>query len=453
MLALPAALLLFATPTAADATRLAKSQSWEELYLAWASVEAKGFGKKDAQAIGKALAKGCQALLGDDAVMAWGLGEKSAAFSPTAEGLYCWGLAARRTEQRESAETAFRDGMKRFPKDGRFPLELGRLLADEGDSSGAAAALKAVPAKSKEAKEAQALLQESRPPKAEEVASADLPPLPAGKTEAPRREGGPPPPRAPPPSGLSGLGYESSVDGEGRRVRQNAYFRFLYFNAQRDFGQRADYEGSVQAALEEARTASRRLMGVAREQPVDVILYSREEFRLHHGPQAAMAIAGFYSENAIRMNDSAEIAPRTQVTLVHEYVHAVMDELVSFNDGALPTWMHEGLAEYVEWRYQGQDRPTLDQAKALGSLARQKKLPSVAGMSRGPLIGMRDPALAYALAGCAVKWMVQKAGMSAVIELIRDAGQGTPFPKAFARHLGKELSALDEELSSDLATF
>src|SRR6185436_2190694 len=101
--------------------------------------------------------------------------------------------------------------------------------------------------------------------------------------------------------------YESGVDEEGRRTRGNQYFRFRYFNGQRDFGQRADYEGRVQSALEEARQASNRLLGQARQSPTDVILYSKAEFVMHHGAQAARAIAGFYSENAIRMNDSAEI--------------------------------------------------------------------------------------------------------------------------------------------------
>jgi len=453
-LALTLTLLLSAAPTAADATRLAKAEAWEELYLAWASASPKGHKKKDAQAIGAALAKGCQALLGDDAAMAYGLGEKAAAFSPTADALYCLGLAARRGEQHAEAEAAFRDGMKRFPKDGRFALELGRLLADEGDARGAEAALAAVPPKSKQAAEARALasqLSGSTPvPRAGadgaaagEGSDADA----AFVTPPPRRGSAPPPAR----QTTGSMSYESSVDGEGRRVRQNAYFRFLYFNARRDFGQRADYEGRVQAALEEARAAARRLLGVAREQPIDVILYSRDEFRLHHGPQAAAYIAGFYSENAIRMNDSAEITASTQVTLVHEYVHAVVDELVAFNGHALPTWFQEGIAEYVEWRYQGQEKPELNQAKALSQLAKQGDLPPVAAMSQGPLVGMRNPQLAYALSGCAVRWMVQKAGMPAVIALIRDTGGGLPFAKAFERHMGKDLAGLDEELRRDLA--
>lgn len=462
MLALALSMTLAASPSAADAKRLAKAQSWEELYLAWAAIEPKGYGKKDAQAIGLALAQGCAALLGDDAVMAYGLGEKAAAFEPSADALYCLGLSGRRTEQRASAEGAFRTGMKRYAKDGRFPLELGRLLADEGDAAGALAALGRVPAKAKEAAEAKALAAQVKGAKANgsgdgAVAATTVRPPDDDDLElpppSPERRGGAPPPRPPSSTSLSGLGYESSVDAEGRRVRQNSYFRFLYFNAKRDFGQRADYEGSVQAALEEARASAKRILGVSREQPVDVILYSRDEFRLHHGPQAAAAVAGFYSENAIRMNDSAEINQHNQVTLVHEYTHAVVDELLDFNGRALPTWMQEGIAEFVEWRYQGQDRPEIALAKPLGQLARQKQLPSVATMSQGPLIGMRNPALAYALSGCAVKWMVQKAGMAEVIALIRDAGHGTPFPQAFEQHMGKDLASLDEELESDLSSF
>lgn len=450
-----AAFVLGAGPTVADAKRLAKAGAWDELYLGWAAVDPKPYAKKDASVIAQALGQGCAALLPDDAALAFGLGEKSAAFAPTAEGLYCLGLAARRTEQRAAAEGAFRLGQKRFPKDGRFPLELGRLLLDEGDTAGGLAVLKAVPAKAKEAAEARALIAQRAASKAPAAPDDDGPLAIAPPGSSTSRPGVEATPLREPPRGTSpsGLGYESGVDEEGRRFRQNAYFRFVYFNAQRDFGQRADYEGRVQAALEESRVASKRLLGVAREEPVDVVLYSKAEFRLHHGPQAAAAIAGFYSANAIRMNDSAEITPRVQVTLVHEYVHAVVDELLGFNGRALPVWMHEGVSEYIEWRYQGQDGPPLTYAKPLAQLARQGGLPPLSSMSDGPLVATRDPGLAYALAGCAVRWMVKKAGMAEVVALIRDAGRGQPFDQAFERHLGLEFARFDEAVAAELSSF
>ena len=195
---------------------------------------------------------------------------------------------------------------------------------------------------------------------------------------------------------------------------------------------------------------AQRLLGVAREKPVDVILYSREEFRLHHGPQAAAAVAGFYSEDAIRMNDSAEINEQNRSTLVHEYVHAVMDELGSFNQRSLPVWMHEGLAEYIEWRAEGAEGPPKHYATALQQLALQNQLPSLAQMNQGPLVGMRNPGLAYALAACAVRHLVEMRGMAEVVELIRDCGKGMAFEKVLEQRFGTSLSRLDEELTSSL---
>jgi hypothetical protein len=257
--------------------------------------------------------------------------------------------------------------------------------------------------------------------------------------------------RGPAPLGAaSSRSYESGVDDEGRRVRQNQYFRFRYFNAKRDFGQRADYEGRVQAALEDGRVQVERLLGAAREKPLDVILYSRQEFTLHHGPQAAAQIAGFYSADAIRMNDSAEINDRTRAVLVHEYVHAVMDELTSFTHASLPTWMHEGTAEYVEWRFQGQDGPTLAESKVVQQLAGRDQLPRLAELGMGPLIATRDPGLSYVVSALAVRLLIERRSMGELVELMKDCGRGAPFAQVLERRFGTTVERLDEELASTL---
>ena len=206
----------------------------------------------------------------------------------------------------------------------------------------------------------------------------------------------------------------------------------------------------MQGALEEARVTVQRLLGVAREKPLDVILYSRQEFMMHHGPQAAHAIAGFYSADAIRMNDSAEVNEQNRATLVHEYVHAVMDELTGFNQGSLPTWMHEGTAEYVEWRYQGADGPPAHDAKALQQLALQDQLPRLTQMNQGPLIGTRNPGLSYAVSAVGVRLLVERRGMGELLELMRECGHGAPFEQALERRFGVKVQDLDEELAATL---
>ncbi len=429
---------LAAAPTAAQAAAFAQQKQWEELYLAFAAASPDGWKAADRAKVGKALAAGCLALQGEDPVMGYSLGEKAVAFAPSAEGLFCTGLSAKRSDQRQAAEDSFRAGLSRFPKDGRFALELGRLYLEDGQPGEAAALLARVPPKSAQGTEAKVLLARVAKEASQPVGGAEPKVV---LVERPAR------------GGLelgSSASFESAEDGEGRRMRQNQYFRFRYFNAKRDFGERAEYEGRVQAALEQARATARRLLGVARERPVEVIFYSRDEFRLHHGAQAAQAIAGFYSQDAIRMNDSAEINERNQATLVHEYVHAVMDELVSFDHAALPTWMHEGTAEYLEWRSLGNDGPPRQAAVSLQQLALQDQLPRLAGMSQGPLIGQRNPALAYAVAAVGVKVLLERRSMGELVELMRDCGGGAPFAQALERRFGLTVEKLDEEIAASL---
>ncbi|MER2559569.1 MAG: hypothetical protein ABTQ32_02550 [Myxococcaceae bacterium] len=456
------AVLLAAAPTAQSADAFAKAQQWEELYLAFAAVAPKGYSAKDGKRIALALSKGCDALLAADAVMAYSLGEKSVAFVSEPAAVVCTAKAAIKTDQRSAADDTLRAGLKKHPKDGAISIELAKLMIDEKDGQGAVQVLSQVPKSSKLHSEAQTLLisaramaDEAATERAELVArekkpsattvQVEPPPVPEGDDDAP------PPLRAPPRTTES-RSYESSVDDEGRRIRQNAYFRFRYFNAQRDFGQRADYEGRVQAALEESRLAARNVMGVARESAVDVILYSKAEFTMHHGPWAAAAIAGFYSGSAIRMNDSAEINPRNQATLVHEYVHAVVDELCSFNTAGLPKWVNEGLAEYVEWEFTGRTRPEGRYDAYLRQLAAQNKLPSLSAMRDDPLISGADPGLLYSYAAMTMRSYVRRYGMPDLISLLRDVGKGARFEKAFAQHTSTDLARFEESVRDEIAT-
>jgi len=434
--------LLGAAPDAGKAVSLAKQKQWDELYLAFAAASPEGVSKGDRAKIARALAQGCAALEGEDPNLAFSLGDKSVAFEATADGLYCAALTAKRTDQRGAAEEALQKGAGTFKADGRFFLELGRLYVEDGQPGEAAAALGKVPKKSKQWAEANQLLGKVGKESGESVAGPKL--VIGGPSPQPTGQR----PIDPPAPGS--LTYESGVDEEGRRIRQNQYFRFRYFNAKRDFGQRADYEGDVQGALERARVEVQRLLGVARDKPLDVILYSKEEFRLHHGPQAAQSVAGFYSADAIRMNDSAQINDQTRATLVHEYVHAVMDEVLAFNGRALPTWLHEGTAEYVEWRSMGQDGPPYEAARYIQSLAIQGNLPKLAQMDQGPLIATRNPGLSYAVAALGVRLLIERKSMYELVELMRECGQGTPFPQALERRFGTTVEKLDEELMHSL---
>jgi hypothetical protein len=453
------ALVLTAAPAPQRAQELAASGAWEELYLGFSAADPKGYPPAQRRAIAGPLLKGCEALATSDAVMAYSLAERSAAFDETAGALKCLARTALGTEQRGSAEEALRRGLKRFPKDGHFGLELGRLLLDDQDAPGAALALSKVPAKAPESAEAKLLLQKARGQSAEESEARQQAVAVERRMNGgtPSREGSRPAAAVEAVAGDEGstrpasLTYESGVSSDGMRTRSNGRFVIKYFNNERDFGQRADYEGRIVSALDEAHGFTQRVLGEARQAPVDVILYTREEFRTHHGASAAQRIAGLYSENAIRINDAAELTRQTKATLVHEYVHAAVDDFCGGRDHNLPTWLNEGLAEFVEWRYLGTDGPPPAMAAELRGALKAGQLPSLTQMAGGMLINMGDPQLAYATSGSAVQELVRQGGTGKLLTLIRAVGAGTSFEAALQTHYGKSVSKLEDEVKSALS--
>ncbi|ATB50000.1 peptidase MA family metallohydrolase [Corallococcus macrosporus] len=458
--ALLSALLLAAAPPspAQKAKSLSASRSWEELYLAFSAGDADDVPAAQRGAVSAALHKGCEALKHEDPVMAYSLGERAAVYAESAGALRCLARSARKTDQRAAAEAALRKGLALHPKDGAFGLELGRLLMEEQDAVGAVAALEKVPARSKEAADAKRLLQQARA-----KATAEH----AARREAERLElrmngatSGRPTVMVETAPAVAGQGrgstrsaslnYESGTSADGMRTRSNSRFVIKYFNNQRDFGQRAEYEGRIVAALDEAYDFTRSMLGEVRQAPVDVVLYTVAEFTTHFGPARARAVAGLYSDNAIRINDAAELTQQTRATLVHEYVHAALDDFCGGHGGNLPVWLNEGLAEYVEWRYLGGEDPERSVRGYMAQAAKANALPKLAQMEGSSLIMQRNPTIAYATSAVAVRELVKRGGTGRFLTLVREVGQGRPIDEALTEHYGKTRATLDEDVRAAL---
>lgn len=431
---------------------LVRGEQWEELFLLLEPTVADQLSSGGRERAAAALVAGCEALTAQDAVFGLSLAQRAERFHRSARGLLCLARTARATDQRGAAEEALREGQKAYPKDPRFALELGKLQLDDGDEEAARRALEAIPRGSRTYREATALLKSAARKRAVEAAAQRraerraqqeerrrLAALAKGARGGPRGAGG------------LGLGYESGTGPGGLRTRGNRRFHFKYFNGERDFGQRADYEGKVADALDEAYETTSRLLGRAREEPVDVILYSKEEFRTHFGAARSHVVAGFYSEGAIRMNDASEINDQNRATLVHEYVHAAIEEFCGGRADRLPIWANEGTAEYIEWRYQGGDRAPHQVAVQLRTAALQGRLPSLKSMAAGPLIAQGDPGLRYALSASAVAILMREGGAERLLTLFSEVGKGTPFEHALERLYGKGTAKLDEEVRRELS--
>ncbi|MFN0062690.1 MAG: peptidase MA family metallohydrolase [Myxococcaceae bacterium] len=442
MLAWTMVSLLHAGSPAATAESLAAKGAWDQLLLAFGATGQSVLSEADAKRVGRALDAGCEALFSDDRILAFSLAARSAAISPTPNGLRCYVRAARATEQRGAAEEALRLGHARFPKDAWFALELGRQLFEDGLGLEARTLLSAIPSRAPEHEEAQALLTNAERAAVQSQNETQR----LRETERrvqrmgePARQPQPPGPvRNPLPA------TESAVEREtrGMRAREGRHFRFSYFSGQRDFAQRADFEGQVSGALERARLHTERVLGYAQQEPVEVVLYSSEEFARQFGGIMGQVVAGFYAQGAIRLNGAAKLTPKNRAVLTHEYAHALIDEIAG-RQAQIPAWVHEGIAQYVEWRFLGGDGPDANEQFALRAAANSKRLPSLRALE-APLIGQSDPRLMYAYAGTAVRGLYKR-GPERLLAFLRALGQGDRVAAALQKHFGLDDLRLTDE--------
>ncbi|MBI2569288.1 MAG: tetratricopeptide repeat protein [Candidatus Schekmanbacteria bacterium] len=144
--------------------------------------------------------------------------------------------------------------------------------------------------------------------------------------------------------------FEISFDGDSSDAVAAAASRILG-EARRDIGQG--------------------LGGVFPDQPVPVVLYTRNQFEYVSG--ATEYVGALWDGRAIRIPAGGLTGetPELRATLYHEYTHALIQHLVG--NTAVPRWVNEGLAQWFEgeriadvpgskraqlWRY-GLDDPIL----------------------------------------------------------------------------------------------
>ncbi|HLL46017.1 MAG TPA: hypothetical protein VK399_04890, partial [Longimicrobiaceae bacterium] len=350
-----------------------------------------------------------------------------------------------------------------------FGLELGKLLMEEQDAAGALAVLEQVPKRSREAAEAKRLMQQARSQVTQEGSAR----VEAGRIE--RKLNGPKAPPPPPDPGIAesdadtvpalaqdsqvgtgarqvNLAYQSGVDEGGMRTRYNSRFHIRYYNNDRDFGQRAEYEGKIVGALDEAYHFTRRILGEGRESPLEVVLYTTAEFRATYGSSTARFVAGMYAANSMRINNGAELTQQVKSTIVHEYVHGAVTDFAggTQRERNIPIWLNEGMAEYVQWRYLDKDGPDKKLVLRLNAAIRDGRMPKLRDLAKGRFVSYRDPELAYAVAAIAVQELLKQGGPRMLLTLVRDLGQGVTIDAAMLDHYGKTLEDLDWDIRNAL---
>jgi len=157
--------------------------------------------------------------------------------------------------------------------------------------------------------------------------------------------------------------------------------------------------------------------------PSVVVLYSAEQFQ--DITRAAWWAAGGY-DGTIRVPMRGALAKPSELDriLAHEFTHALVRSLAY---RGVPAWLNEGLATALE-----SDEAATEKR---GSPAAGQTIPLqalVAGFSR---MSGAEAELAYATSARAARRLIDETGGAAIVNLLRDLGEGAGFEAAFLHRM------------------
>lgn len=193
--------------------------------------------------------------------------------------------------------------------------------------------------------------------------------------------------------------------------------------------------------LEDAYARVTADLGLAPRTSAQVALYDGAEFRRVTG--AHSWVGGLYQNGTLRL--PIRNLERHRVTaarvLAHEFTHHVLRERVP----ALPTWWHEGIAQFVEdsgeasaERLRGVKR----QMKLQKSSSKLLSLDQVRGLRITKVASTGTVRLYYAQALAFMGWLVERFGTGALPSFLTALGTRTDVDAASKQAFGSSLDAL-----------
>jgi hypothetical protein len=197
------------------------------------------------------------------------------------------------------------------------------------------------------------------------------------------------------------------------------------------------FEGPSEAALasraleslEAAYWRIAQLLATYPERPIEVVLYTKEQF---HDVTRSPGWAAAAYDGTIRVPIRGALsgdAKELDRVLAHEFTHALIYTVARHG---VPLWLHEGLASALE-------RDDLSWAEQTIGAGGAIRLDTLEGGFTGS--DAADAKRSYAMSGLAGRRLLEEAGGPAVGSLLSDLGNGVPLQEAF---LNRALQSLDD---------
>jgi hypothetical protein len=226
-------------------------------------------------------------------------------------------------------------------------------------------------------------------------------------------------------------------------------------NAESDFAQRESshfvlhYEGKqtsdsmrsqILAALESDYEDLTRDLGTPTRDDILVTLYTEQAFfDVTHAPSWSGAIND--GKLRIPISGLSSVTPELARVLKHELAHSFINQL---SGGRCPTWLHEGIAQFVEPKSMGGDGRQL--AKLFES---QRNIPLNVLEGSFTRFSGAEAYVAYAESLAAVSYISDSYGLSDVQRILQLLNQGSSTEAALRSTLHSDYA----QLESDVATY
>lgn len=177
--------------------------------------------------------------------------------------------------------------------------------------------------------------------------------------------------------------------------------------------------------LEAAYLTIGNTLGLYPGRPIIVVLYTREQYAEITG-LAEWSSAAYDGRIRVALGGAMQQAEELDRVLSHELVHAIV---AAAGGRSVPEWLNEGLATLLEPVSRDDLDAALERSGAAIELSQLHD--SFARFST-----RSDAEIAYGLSVRAVRRLIEKRGMAALVDLLKDLGRGVPFARAFEQRIG-----------------
>lgn len=192
------------------------------------------------------------------------------------------------------------------------------------------------------------------------------------------------------------------------------------FNVKFEGGENAITGNVIAILLEEAYQVIGTELSYYPDTPISAVLYSKEGFR---DVTRSPAWAGALYDGRIKIPTGGITAKtsKLEAVLFHEYTHAVVHRIAK---GRAPTWLNEGLAQYLE------NKREADYARILTSVATggSVRLSHLEGSFMG--LDSKSSALAYSVSLSATEYIIREYGIYACKRILEELGSGRTLAQA-----------------------